>query len=271
MAVDRSQLEPAIGRNADYYLRRFEQIDSGRRVGWNWAAFFLSTAWFSYRGLGGWAALNLAAPWVGMLLVAFTMPFSVYLGMLFLIVYPVVFFVLVPMYADALYYERVKRAVAHAVDGGKPSPPTRPVSATVVGLASVTLPALVLLIYQGAHVDYTPRAQVSEAISLMASAKTPIAEYFADKGKWPDNFKQVAENTSGRYTERVEITSGAGAASGALVMTATMRTSGVRSDVAGKTVQMRSEDEGKTWICSRGAANGVDNKYLPAACRSSTQ
>jgi type IV pilus assembly protein PilA len=264
---DRAQLEAAIGRNASYYLRRFEQIDSGRRIGWNWAAFFLSTAWFSYRGLGGWAALNLAAPWVAMLLVAFTMPFSFHLGMLFLIAYPVVFFVLVPLYADFLYYQRVKRAVAHEAEGGKPSPPTRPVSATVVGLAAVILPALVLLIYQGSRVDYTSRAQVSEAITLMASAKTPVAEYFADKGKWPDNLKQVAENTGGRYTERVEITSGAGAASGALVMTATMRTNGVRSEVAGKTVQYRSEDQGKTWVCSRGAVNGVDNKFLPAACR----
>jgi len=183
------------------------------------------------------------------------------------LLYPVVFFVLVPLYADFLYYERIKRAVAHAADGGKPSPPTRPVSATVVGLAAVTLPALVLIIYQGSRVDYTPRAQVSEAISLMGGAKTPAAEYFADKGKWPENFKQVAENTSGRYTERVEITSGAGAASGALVMTATMRKEGVRSEVAGKTVQYRSEDGGKTWVCSRGAVNGVDNKFLPAACR----
>ena len=267
MAVDRSQLEPAIGRNADYYIRRFEKIDAGHRAGWNWAAFFLSTAWFSYRGLGGWAALNLAAPWVGMLLMAFMMSVSVYLGVLILIAYPVVFFLLVPLYADFLYYQRIKRAVAHAADGGKPSPPTRPVSATVVGLAAVILPALVLMIYQGSRVDYAPRAQVSEAISLMGGAKTSVAEYFADKGKWPDNFKQVAENTSGRYTERVEITSGAGAASGALVMTATMRKEGVRSEVAGKTVQMRSVDEGKTWTCSRGPVNGVDNKYLPGSCR----
>src|SRR5688500_5849940 len=101
----------------------------------------------------------------------------------------------------------------------------------------------------------------------MGGAKTPVAEYFADKGRWPETFKQVAEHTSGRYTERVEITSGAGAASGSLVMTTTMRKEGVRSEVAGKTVPMRGEDGGKTWVGSRGAVNGVDNKFLPAACR----
>ena len=84
-AIDKQQLEAAVGRNADYYIRRFEKIDAGRRVGWNWAAFFLSAAWFSYRGLGGYAALNLAAPWLGMLLLAFTIPFSAYLGVAILI------------------------------------------------------------------------------------------------------------------------------------------------------------------------------------------
>ena len=266
-AVDRQQLEAAIGRNAPYYLRRFEAIDSGRKIGWNWAAFFLSTAWFSYRGMGNWAALNLAAPWLGMLLLAFTVPFSAFLGVAILVAYPVAFFIVVPMYADALYYERVKRAIAHAAGGGKPPPPTRPVSATIVGLGSVLLPALVLMIFQASRVDYTPRAQVGEAIGLMGGARTPVAEYFADKGRWPDTMKQVAESTSGRYTERIEITSGAGAASGAVVMTATMRVEGVRAEVAGRTVQMRSEDGGKTWTCTRGAVNGVDNKHLPAACR----
>jgi type IV pilus assembly protein PilA len=265
-AIDKTALEAAIGRNSGYYLRRFEQIDAGRRAGWNWAAFFFSTAWFSYRGLGGWAALNFFAPWLGMLLLAFMASVSDYLGALVLVAYLGVFFVLVPAYADALYYRRIKRTLAHIAGGGKPSPPTWPISATVVALISIGLPAVVVTSFKASQA-YVPRAEVSEAISLMGSAKTPVAEYFADKGKWPDNLKQVAENTSGRRTERVEITAGAGAASGALVMTATMKASGVDSSVAGKTVQYRSEDGGKTWVCSRGAVNGVDIKYLPAACR----
>jgi type IV pilus assembly protein PilA len=265
-AIDKKTLEAKIGPKADYYLRRFEQIDAGRRAGWNWAAFFFSTAWFSYRGLGGWCALNFFAPWLGMLLLAFMASVSDYLGVLVVVAYLVVFFVLVPVYADALYYRRIKRTLAHVAGGGKPSSPTWPISATVVALISILLPAVVMTSFKASQA-YVPRAQVSEAISLMGSARTPVAEYFADKGKWPDNLKLVAENTSGRNTERVEITAGAGATSGALVMTATMKASGVNSAVAGKTVQYRSEDGGKTWICRRGAVNGVEDKYLPAACR----
>ena len=267
MALDKTQLEAAIGRNAGYYLRRFEKIDSGRRIGWNWAAFFMSAAWFSYRGMGGWAALNLAAPWLALVLMAFTIPFAGIAGVIILLlIYPVAFFMLVPMYADVLYYERIKRSVAHVSDGGKPSSPTRPASAAVVGATAILLPALVAAIVVPANMGYASRSQMSEAISLMGGAKTPVAEYFADKGRWPDDLKEVAGNTSGRYTERVEITSGAGAAKGPLVITATMKASGVHSAIAGKTVQISTED-GKTWICTRGPVNGVEERHLPAACR----
>ena len=264
-AIDREALKAAIGPRADRYLRRFEQIDSGRKIGWNWPAFFFSTAWFSYRGLGGWAALNMAAPWLWTVMIVFAMQISEYLGMLILAAYPVVFFILVPMYADALYYRRIKRTIAHVAGGGKPSSPTWPISAAIVGLIAIGLPAIVVTSFKGSQA-YVPRAQVGEAVSLLSGAKTPVAEHFADKGKWPENLKQVAENTSGRYTERVEITSGAGAASGALVMTATMRKDSVRSEVAGKTVQMSTAD-GKEWTCRRGVVNGVDDKYLPGTCR----
>ncbi|MGH8755147.1 MAG: pilin, partial [Burkholderiales bacterium] len=43
-------------------------------------------------------------------------------------------------------------------------------------LAAVAIPA-----YQ----DYTARAQVTEAVGLLSGGKTPMAEYYADKGVWP--------------------------------------------------------------------------------------
>ena len=268
MAFDRMQLEAAVGRNAAYYLRRFEAIESGRLIGWNWPAFFVSTAWFSYRGMGGWAGLNFIAPWLTLMLIAFTSMTAVIFGMILLFAYPVVFFILVPMYADALYYRKLKQQLASSQVGeGRPSSPTRPFPAAVVGFISFVFPLAVLAVVIPSYGHYTPRAQVGEAIALMSGARTSLAEHFADKGKWPDNLKQVAENVSGRYTDRIEITSGAGAASGAVVITATMKPSGVHSSVAGKTTQYRSEDGGKTWICSRGTVNGVEDKYLPASCR----
>ena len=55
-------------------------------------------------------------------------------------------------------------------------------------LAAVAIPA-----YQ----DYIARAQMSEAVTLMGGAKTPLSEYIADKGGLPSS-----DHRCGRYDER---------------------------------------------------------------------
>ena len=110
------------------------------------------------------------------------------------------------------------------------------------------------------------RAQMSEAVSLLDGAKRPFSEYFSDRHRWPDTAQQVLGNTSGKYTDSIAITSGAGAASGILTITATMKTTEVDSRIAGKTVQISTED-GFTWTCRAGNTNGVIKNSLPASCR----
>ena len=124
-------------------------------------------------------------------------------------------------------------------------------------LAAVAIPA-----YQ----DYIARSQVSEAVSLMGSAKTPLAEYFADKGTWPATLADVMGNTSGKYTGTIVSTGTAtvnGTAS-AYTVQASMKTSTINAAVTGKTILLFTTDSGKTWNCTRG---DIDNKYLPGACR----
>ena len=128
-------------------------------------------------------------------------------------------------------------------------------------LAAVAIPA-----YQ----DYIARSQVSEAVSLMGSAKTPLAEYFADKGFWPTMLSDVLGNSTGKYTDTV---SGAdtgtinGTASGYSVQ-ATMRTTGVNAAITGRQIRLHTTDSGKNWCCTAGAATTpISGKYLPGACR----
>lgn len=46
-----------IGKNADYYISRFQSLKwSGKRVSWNWPAFLAGPWWLVYRKLYGWAA-----------------------------------------------------------------------------------------------------------------------------------------------------------------------------------------------------------------------
>ena len=122
-------------------------------------------------------------------------------------------------------------------------------------LAAVAIPA-----YQ----DYTARAQVAEAVELLSGGKTPMAEFYADKGLWPKASSSVMGNTIGKYTRGIGLTTGAGI-SGLLVLTATMRTT-ASALIQGKTLFMKTANGGKNWTCSDTTAT-IGSKYRPSACR----
>jgi len=120
-------------------------------------------------------------------------------------------------------------------------------------LAAVAIPA-----YQ----DYIARAQVSEAVSLTSSGKTPLAEYFADKGQWPSTASDVMGMTSGKYVSTVTIVAGSNATS-AISLEARIKDVGVNVAITGTTLILTSAD-GKSWDCTTGT---LIAKYRPAACR----
>jgi type IV pilus assembly protein PilA len=126
-------------------------------------------------------------------------------------------------------------------------------------LAAVAIPA-----YQ----DYIARAQVSEAVNLLASGKTGMAEFFADKGTWPAAATDVMGNVSGKYTKNITILSSSTTAPGALTLEATMMTSGINTNILSGTAILYTVDGGKIWTCSPGTtAPALATKYLPGACR----
>jgi type IV pilus assembly protein PilA len=129
-------------------------------------------------------------------------------------------------------------------------------------LAAVAIPA---------YSDYTARSQVSEAVSLTSSLKTPLAEYFADKGRMPANVASVGGTTTGKYVDTIVLE---GASGGTVAVVATMKGSNVNRSIQGGVFVTTSEDGGNQWACgtlsnsSVGTnANDIDEKYLPAACR----
>jgi type IV pilus assembly protein PilA len=120
-------------------------------------------------------------------------------------------------------------------------------------LAAVAIPA-----YQ----DYIARSQVSEAVSLTAGGKTPLAEFFADKGIWPSTASDVMGNTAGKYVSAITITVGGGSSS-AISLEARIKDVGVNTAITGGTLILTSTD-GKQWDCTTGT---IGAKYRPAACR----
>lgn len=52
--MDQTSIREFIGSNSDYYLKQWQTTDiGGRAYTWNWAAFFFSILWCSYRKMYG--------------------------------------------------------------------------------------------------------------------------------------------------------------------------------------------------------------------------
>ena len=126
-------------------------------------------------------------------------------------------------------------------------------------LAAVAIPA-----YQ----DYIARAQVSEAVSLLGSGKTPMAEYYASQGYWPNTASDVMGNTVGKYTNGISISASVSAAPGAITLVGTMKPANVNGNIVNSTVGLNTNDGGKVWTCfTSNLTLPLASKYVPSNCR----
>ena len=121
-------------------------------------------------------------------------------------------------------------------------------------LAAIAIPA-----YQ----DYTIRAQVSEGLNLGGGSKTAVTEYYQDTGVWPTTNAlaglEASGNITGKYVTQVAV----GAAG---VITITYGNS-ANANIAGDSLALTPLDNAGSvsWNCANAA--GLQNKWLPAACR----
>ena len=120
-------------------------------------------------------------------------------------------------------------------------------------LAAVAIPA-----YQ----DYIARSQVSEAVSLTAGGKTPLAEYFNDKGYWPAKASDVMGNLAGKYVSIITL-GGAANTLGTISVEARMKDTGVNSAITTGTLILTSADA-KQWSCTSG---NLGPKFRASSCR----
>ena len=120
-------------------------------------------------------------------------------------------------------------------------------------LAAVAIPA-----YQ----DYIARGQVSEAVSLTTGGKTPLSEYFNEKGLWPSVATDVISNPSGKYVSQITL-GGATGTTGTISMEARLKDSGVNTLITGGTLILTTAD-GKQFSCTAG---NLAARYRPSSCR----
>ncbi|MBN4942326.1 MULTISPECIES: pilin [Stenotrophomonas] len=106
--------------------------------------------------------------------------------------------------------------------------------------------------------DYTARAQMTEAYTLAAGLKTPIAEAFAQDSDAATSCAPPANAvTKGKYVASV-VPDGKSPCG----IVATMSTTGVNSKASGKTVTLTFTPGTGAWSC----ASNAPSEVKPKAC-----
>jgi type IV pilus assembly protein PilA len=123
-------------------------------------------------------------------------------------------------------------------------------------LAAVAIPA-----YQ----DYTVRAKIAEGLSLGASAKTAVSEFWASEGRMPGSNASVGLPTDTSIVGNAISSVGVGG-SGVITITTVAAASGLPAEAASMTYTLTPVGAagGITWTCAQGT---LPNKYLPSECR----
>ena len=120
-------------------------------------------------------------------------------------------------------------------------------------LAAVAIPA-----YQ----DYTAKAQVSEAVTLVAGLKSPISEIITQTGSCAITSSMVV---SGQFVANVTATPGGTVAAPTCTLVASFRVAGVNGKLIGKTLTVIYNTSG-AWNCS----TTLDSTVAPKTCNFAT-
>jgi type IV pilus assembly protein PilA len=125
-------------------------------------------------------------------------------------------------------------------------------------LAAVALPA-----YQ----DYTIRAQVSEGMSLGSGARTAMAEFYNDRGRFASAQAsyglEPADQITGSYVTRVDVE----AVPGIVKITFGNKANTNIEDAILEFSAITSAGS-MAWTCRAQDTTTLPNKYLPSSCRS---
>ena len=128
-------------------------------------------------------------------------------------------------------------------------------------LAAVAIPA-----YQ----DYTVRAKATEILTLGASAKTSVYEYYTSMGKMPADAATAGVNTNAAQSDYVSAVSYTKNADTQATVEYTTAADFGPKDANSKKIQFVGEgsDNGVSWVCQPAPTDdGLPEKYLPANCR----
>jgi type IV pilus assembly protein PilA len=284
--------ELAIGPNTEYYLPRFESFDSGgSRGGWHWPAFFVTAPWYLYRKMYLPGVLMLLYPWFALIIISIVVAASQPSPAVGTVLGLAIFLapsILLALYANSIYHRHIAKVITSIPRAIAEQPDKRAAriernggtgTGVMIGilvggffLATVFIGILAAIAIP-AYQDYTIRAQITEGLNLVSPLKAEIAEFYAQRGSWPEQPDLTQELPSGQYVAGVEVQGGS-----IIISYGGKANTNIQDKRLVLSPALDMQDN-ISWICGNGdvkpgvrRADGpygseVPDKYLPMACR----
>ncbi len=131
--------------------------------------------------------------------------------------------------------------------------------------------AIVAAIAVPLYLEYAQQAQTTEMVAIARKTQHKLDRYRARTGRWPTPgaiaaFNRYAASRApvGRYTSRIQVRACSGAR---CEIEAFLRSRGVESTIAGRTLTLSTSDGGRTWRCGPGGEAPLPASALPMSCQ----
>ncbi len=275
-ASDEEYFKAVVGpKNQEYYLDHFSRFDDERKLSptWNWSAFLVTFYWLLYRKMWLNAALYFLLP--GLLLALFwvvgavagaAVGFVVSLGYF---AYAAAVFILMPMYANALYYKQCRKTIDTvrsttqgtqrqlgelAGKGGT----SHAVFVLILIVTFVAVIGILAAIAIPAYQDYSSRSRTNQALTVGRAATAYVDNYFSQYRSIPRNLDAADFMSSlPPYVQEVSVDNQAGAIS--------IKMKGGAA-IEGRSLKFVAALEGGdhlSWTCM---SEEIQDRYLPQEC-----
>lgn len=274
-------LAAAVGpEKAHYYLPKFARFAAGgSQLSWNWPCFFVTFFWLLYRKMWLWAVLYFVAPAALFFVLAIISVLTSYwIYAVFTVLYWLAIFIVLPLYANALYYRQVRKKVALVADSiaaperaiaylgsvGGVSGAAATIAAVAFSFYFIAVLGILAAIAVPAYQDYVTRAQVAGIYLASAPTRASLENVFLydDPAFESAPVPNIAERVrSGKTSATLHYDPATG------VLWLRFET----GKLADKTLLLTpylADDKQVVWECS---SEELEADWLPASCRAESE
>ncbi len=262
-------------KNQDYYLNQFARfVDEGKITpAWQWPAFLVTFYWLLYRKMWFYALVYFFLPLIIMIPIGILGAVKgagvISLGYF---LYAAAAFILIPMYANALYYIHCNKLIAEVRASSHYTQVQLEELSGKGGTSHVVIIVILILFFTGfigmmasiaipVYQDYTSREHLSQAMDIGKSAKKFVDNYYRQYSSIPRSLEATSFASSlPPPIKEVSIDSQTG------VVSITMN--GYPTIEGKKLLFVPALDAGNqlSWSCM---SEEIQDSYLPQECRRS--